>query len=63
EEELVRVRMRRTPLTEWTEYCRDGVEAIHVPGNHLTMINPPHAANLADAIASACDTGTAPQRS
>jgi thioesterase domain-containing protein len=54
-EKLVKKRVRRDARQEWSDLCRGGVQEVFVPGNHLTMINPPHAANLAAGIAAACD--------
>ncbi len=40
---------RRDPVGEWRELCQR-VEVHHVPGNHLTLIHPPHVAGLAAAL-------------
>lgn len=54
-EPLVSIRVRRHPLREWSELCAGGVDQVMVPGNHLTMINPPHAETLARELSQVCD--------
>jgi len=41
------VRVRRDPFDEWSELCAGGVEQVQVAGHHLTMVHPPHVADLA----------------
>jgi thioesterase domain-containing protein len=45
-ERFVDVRVRRDPSQEWSELCSEGVEEVSTPGDHLTMIQPPHVAAL-----------------
>jgi thioesterase domain-containing protein len=40
------------PTSGWGAIADDGVQVWHVPGNHLTMLDPPHLSHLADAIRS-----------
>ena len=61
-EKLVEIRVRRAPYREWSELCLGGVQQVLVPGNHLTMINPPHAATLAAGLAAVCDGQSPPCR-
>jgi thioesterase domain-containing protein len=54
-EKLIQTRLRRDAYQEWSELCLGGVHQVAVPGDHLTMINPPHAAPLAAGLAAVCD--------
>jgi thioesterase domain-containing protein len=45
-ERFVDVRVRRDPLQEWSDLCSEGVEELSTPGDHLTMMQPPHVAAL-----------------
>jgi amino acid adenylation domain-containing protein len=44
------VRPELDPRLAWRHTARGGVEAIRVPGNHLSVLEPPHVAALAEAI-------------
>lgn len=46
------VRYRRTPREEWQALCDGSVEEVLLPGTHMTMIRPPHVAELATALHS-----------
>jgi thioesterase domain-containing protein/aryl carrier-like protein len=48
------IRTRRTPLQEWQGLCRE-VDRIEVPGNHLTMMKPPHVKELAKHLCECLD--------
>ena len=64
QEQIVNVRVRRGPLSEWSELCQGGVRQVIVPGNHLTMIGPPHVTTLAAKLcAHLDDESSAGQRS
>ncbi|QDV33137.1 amino acid adenylation domain-containing protein [Tautonia plasticadhaerens] len=40
---------RRDPVDEWRRLC-DDLDVVPVPGNHLTMLRPPHVGALADRL-------------
>ncbi len=40
---------RRDPIDEWRRLCPN-LEIVTVPGNHLTMLRPPHVARLATQL-------------
>ncbi|WIV55720.1 type I polyketide synthase [Amycolatopsis nalaikhensis] len=43
--------LRTDDALGWDEYC-EGLEVVRVPGDHVSMIDPPHVAVLADALAA-----------
>jgi thioesterase domain-containing protein len=43
----------------WGRLARGGMEVRRVPGNHLSMLEPPHAAALAEAVRAAMDEALA----
>lgn len=45
-EPFVRVHLRRTLREEWTALCGGGLTWHRVPGNHLSLIRPPHVESL-----------------
>jgi thioesterase domain-containing protein len=45
------------PTLGWGELAAGGVELRETPGNHFTMLKPPHVQALADALATALAAG------
>ncbi len=47
-----RVGLRQAPdaLNGWGQFIRGGLEVVHVPGNHLTMVQEPAVRTLADRV-------------
>jgi thioesterase domain-containing protein len=41
----------------WSDVCGAPLEIVFTPGNHLTMMNPPHVAVLAGLLRSALNSG------
>jgi thioesterase domain-containing protein/aryl carrier-like protein len=48
------IRPRRTPLQEWKSLCRQ-VEQVEIPGDHFTMMKPPHIETLAIHLRTCLD--------
>ncbi|NBM18190.1 amino acid adenylation domain-containing protein, partial [Streptomyces sp. GC420] len=52
-----------TPLVDpgaWTPYTRGRVRTVHVPGNHHTLLDAPHAAVLAERLSAALEQAVSP---
>jgi thioesterase domain-containing protein len=45
------------PDLGWGELSRDGVEVMALPGNHDSILKPPHSQALASALCAAIRTG------
>ncbi|WP_329210711.1 amino acid adenylation domain-containing protein [Streptomyces sp. NBC_00683] len=53
----------REPRTSWAPLTRGGIrEEATLPGNHFTLLRPPHVAEVARRLASALDPSAAPAR-
>ncbi|MFE2018542.1 amino acid adenylation domain-containing protein [Streptomyces sp. NPDC059499] len=51
----------REPRTSWAPLTRGGIrEEATLPGNHFTLLRPPHVAEVARRLASALDPSAAP---
>jgi phthiocerol/phenolphthiocerol synthesis type-I polyketide synthase D len=48
--------LRTDDTLGWDEYC-GGLEVVRVPGDHVSMIDPPHVAVLASALAERLGAG------
>jgi phthiocerol/phenolphthiocerol synthesis type-I polyketide synthase D len=46
--------LRTDDTLGWDEHCGD-LEVVRVPGDHVSMIDPPHVAVLAAALTSKCE--------
>jgi thioesterase domain-containing protein len=40
------------PTLGWGAFAAEGVEIIDIPGDHITLVRPPHVEELADQILS-----------
>jgi thioesterase domain-containing protein len=41
------------PTLGWSAFAGDGVEIIDIPGDHITLVRPPHVEELAEQIFAA----------
>lgn len=42
----------RTEDWGWSQLAQGGIQVLHIPGNHMTLLQPPHVAAVAAVIAS-----------